>query len=486
LKMTNRVQILHRWAALAAFGGLVALLAAAHSIAVDGATAYVAPPYTCSANYYVSKGGNDSGDGKSPASAWLTIGRAVAVLAGDGGTHGGVCVNVGDGEYKEAVYATGLSGSGDRPNGYMVFRSEHLHGATVQVPLELAVGHANGSFRLDDCNYVVIDGFNLVGQVVPGSDESGVVVTNRQWLKPPEPAIHHVKVLNNDIRHHGGAGVGAVHADYLVVEGNSISDTSRTSPYEVSGISTWEAVASDHAAGFHNIIKDNVIFDNGEVDDGHPTHTDGNGIIIDDFRNTQNGSTYGAYEEQSLVENNLVYSNGGAGIHLYLSDRVTVRNNTCEGNMRDSIGLGTWRAEINVVNGSHDIFVNNIAAAVQAPNQWHAANVALMDNSTDLPNIGNVWKCNLSFNGTAGQPATMLSKSGSSITEADGNILGVDPLFRSPASHDFTLQPSSPAIGKGTNSYGFPVDDLTGRRRTGAPDLGAFAFRASRTRSGKR
>jgi len=330
-----------------------------------------------------------------------------------------------------------------------VFRSEHRHRATVQVPLSLAVGSSNGAFRIEDSNYVVIDGFNLIGQIVAGSDECGVVVTNNQSVKPPEPPIHHIKVLNSVIRHHGGAGVGAVHTDYLDVEGCDVSDTSRTSQWEVSAISTWQAVASDHAPGFHNVIKDNVVFDNGEVDDGHQTHSDGNGMIIDDFRNVQNGSTYGIYTPETLIENNIVYGNGGAGIHMFLSDNVTVRNNTTYDNMRDAKGLGTWRGEINVVNGSHEVFSNNIAVAVQEPNQYHAANVSLMDNSTDHSNHGNVWKNNVSFNGTAGEPSFMTAGSETKITAADGNLLGVDPLFTNAASHDFSLRPSSPAAGRG-------------------------------------
>ena len=437
------------------------------------AAAYVKPFYTCNMNYYVSKSGNDSNDGKTPNSAWLTIGRAVAVLAAKGGTYGGVCVDVGDGTYTESIYARGLCGSADAANGYLVFHSHNLHGATVQLPLASARGGARACFRFDSARFIVIDGFNLVGQIVPNADENGVVTNSY----PANSPGHHIKVLNNIIHDHGGAGVGAVHTDYLVVEGNVIYKTCNTSPYEVSGISTWQAVASDHAPGFHNIIRNNIVFDNAEVSTGHATHSDGNGIIIDDFRNTQNHSAYGPYTPQTLVENNLVFGNGGAGIHIFLSDNITVRNNTTMGNMCDPKGLGTWRGEINVVNGRNVTFVSNIAVAVQTPNQWHAPNVALMDNSTDSSNIGNVWKNNLSFNGTSGQASTMISRSPSKITAANNNILGSDPLFTDPSSHDYTLRAGSPAIGKGTNAHGAPADDLAGQKRTSALDLGAYAFR---------
>jgi hypothetical protein len=175
---------------------------------------YIKPLYACSMNYHVSKSGNDSNDGKTPNSAWLTIGHAVAVLAAKGGTHGGACVDVGDGTYTESIYARGLRGSAGAANGYLVFRSHTLHGATVQLPLASARGGAHACFRFDSARFIVIDGFNLVGQTAPNADENGAVTNSY----PADSPGHHIKILNNIIHDHGGTGVGAVHTDYLVVE----------------------------------------------------------------------------------------------------------------------------------------------------------------------------------------------------------------------------------------------------------------------------
>jgi hypothetical protein len=99
-----------------------------------------------------------------------------------------------------------------------------------------------------------------------------------------------------------------------------------------------------------------------------------------------------------------------------------------------------------------------------------------MDNPTDSSNIGNVWKNNLSFNGTSGQASTMISGSPSEISAANNNILGSDPLFTDLSSRDYTLRAGSPAIGKGTHAHGAPVDDLAGQKRSSTLDLGAYAF----------
>jgi serralysin len=427
---------------------------------------FISAPYTCVTNYYISKSGRDSNSGTSVGSAWLTIGHAISVLGGRSSL-GGTCVNVGDGTYKEAISATGVKGSSDSPTGYFVVRSQNLHGATVHVPLSQAKGY-QASFRFHQSNYIIIDGFNLTGDVVSGSLESGVDLCSRG------SPCHHIKILNNVIHDHGGGGISAVHTDYLVVQGNVVYNNASSNPYQTSGISTYQAVASDNNPGFHNIISYNISFNNKEVDIGQPEHSDGNGIIIDDFRNSQSGSTYGVYAPRTLVENNLAYGNGGRGIHVFFTNNVTVRNNTTYGNCQDSVGLQTWRAEMDAVSGGHNNFVNNIAYAVQAPNKWNAPNYAYADNSTDNSNVSNVWKNNIGYAGSPGQYVYMADGSQTAFTAADGNILGSDPMFTYAAGGDFTLRSSSPAIAHGTTAYGVPTTDLRGVARGGTPDMGAY------------
>ena len=215
------------------------------------------------------------------------------------------------------------------------------------------------------------------------------------------------------------------------------------------------------------------------VNDGHPIHSDGNGIIIDDFRNTQYSSTYGKYTPTTLVENNLVIGNGGAGIHIFLTDNVTTRNNTVFNNCLDPIGLGTWRGNLNVVNGSNEIFANNISVTnATAINTFNATNFALMDASTNSSNIGNVWINNLSFNGTVGQPSVFVTGSPSVINSTNGNKLGVNPYFTDPSSGNFTLRSISPAIDAASTIYGIPTDDLNNNTRPigNAADLGAYEY----------
>src|ERR1017187_9393072 len=83
-------------------------------------------------------------------------------------------------------------------------------------------------------------------------------------------------------------------------------------------------------AGFHLILGDSVSFNNAECDIKN-VHWDGNGIQLDDFNGTQ---TFDAgiqpYPRPTLVENNLCFANGGAGIMTGGggSSFITVRSNT--------------------------------------------------------------------------------------------------------------------------------------------------------------
>jgi len=446
-------------------------------VAIPSATVIPAP-YTCTSNYYVSTNGNDySNNGTSIGQAWQTINHALSSIQRLGNYEGGLCLNVEPGVYNESHWTYGLGGSSNTPTGFLVMRSTMLHGATIQVPVADASQWYGNCFRFDAGNYIAIDGFNLAGQnTIPLSSDSGIVTVGIG------ATASHFTIINNLIYSHGAAGIGVNHFDYLIAEGNSVFNNANTSPYEVSGISSWQAVASDSASGFHNIISDNVVFNNAEINDGQTIHSDGNGIIFDDSRNTQDNSTYGPYAQQTLIENNLVFGNGGSGIHVFISDNVTVRNNTVYGNEQDPIGLGTWRGDINAINGANNKFVNNIAVAVQAANKWNASNVSLLDNSTNGSNINNLWYNNLTFNGTTGQTSTMVSGSPTMITTANGNILGQNPKFVNSTLNNFTLQPGSPAILAGTNVYGYYPKDIAGNARSADTiDLGAYQYSNSTT-----
>lgn len=435
---------------------------ATHYWAVNGSVytaPYVATSYICNTNYYVDPKGSDANSGTS-AAPWQTISGAVRKLS-TGAWRNGVCVNVNAGTYVESVSLNNLNGGWDGPQGYLVFRSSVPHEATLQEPYA-NISTMQGNVVIQNSHYVIFDGFTVTGYPnIPLAGANGLTATRS----------HHIKFLNNVIHDVGGSGVAASNSDYVATQGNVVYDTSCCSAAGTSAIDYYEPVASDTNSGFHNVISQNIAFNNSEGADGRSPHTQGHGITLDSFRLGPSGS----YPSASLVENNLIYGNGGVGINVYASDNVTIRNNTVFNNLGDS-QFGYAAGDISVWNSSHVTGVNNIAVTNALAN---SKLVSIWDQTWDGTNIGNVWANNLTFNGNPGAPSVTTfgaQGSGAAITAASRNILGTDPLFDNAPAGSFTLQDPSPAAGAGTAAYGVPLLDLGGNvRSTKTIDIGAFA-----------
>jgi len=387
------------------------------------------------ATYYVSVTGDNSGNG-SQAAPWRTISKAMwALEPGDE-------VVVGSGTYNEFVRIA-KSGTAD---AYITIRSAEEGGARIVPPESADFGvHIQG-------DYVKLDGFE-----VSGAKRAGIT-TN---------LAHHIVISNNVSHDNGGHGISATRSDYVTISGNVTYDNARTGPY--SGISVFHPeniTGNTSDTGFRIIVRDNVSY--GNLTRTGP-HSDGNGIIMDDFRSTQDPER-APYLFRSLVENNLVYDNGGKGIQVDWTDYVTVRNNTAYHNNVDQLSGGTWHGELSNMNSSHNVWVNNLAVADPAI----TGNNTAIDNTSHAGyvNSDNVWQSNLTFNGTPGEASIRNAGGNATLTVQDGNLLGVNPLLVNPPQN-FRLDPDSPAIDRGTRDHGNVAHDLYGNQRTGAIDIGA-------------
>ena len=128
---------------------------------------------------------------------------------------------------------------------------------------------------------------------------------------------------NNLIHDTGGDGIAMNCSDYSTIYSKMIHDCGKFATYCGSGISFYEAIASDSQSGFHNWVSHNSSFDNSNI--GITNCHNSNGIIFDDSNNTQNGCALSqpAYTQEGLVEENLAYGNGGVGIKPYQTRAAT-------------------------------------------------------------------------------------------------------------------------------------------------------------------
>ncbi len=169
--------------------------------------------------------------------------------------------------------------------------------------------------------------------------------------------------------------------------------------------------------------------------------TDGNGIILDDWRWSQNAAAGYAYPFGALVEDNVCARNGGKGIQLYgLLGPCIVRNNTAWHNNRDAMQAGgTWRGDLSAQDTAVT-FVRNIAVADTARDP-NATAIGLYGGGFE-----SVLDTNLTWDGTPGSRSLRVDQA---AWTGAGNLFGVDPGFVDAAGGDFRLAPGSPAIGVG-------------------------------------
>ena len=305
---------------------------------------------------------------------------------------------------------------------------------------------AYGVFRVNG-SYVTIEGLEVSAPHATGNDCGGLNA---------EKGSHHVTFRNNIVHDTPGGGIGGAGCDYVTIENNTVYNCCKLSGYQTSGISIYEPKAFDNAPGFHFIIRRNRSYDNEvTVPDGGGHITDGNGIILDDFRHTQDKGT--PFTMSSLVENNLCYRNGGRGVHLFYTDNVTVRNNTTYQNQKTAKLLGA--GELSVFAGNGNTFVNNIAVS-------RTGGVTLFAQDADAT---TVFDHDVFFNGK--------TYSDFFRGQFPPALLAVNPQFKAPDKDDFRLLPNSAARNAGNNANASKVDYAGQKRpRENVVDIGAFEF----------
>lgn len=333
--------------------------------------------------WHVATTGRDSAAG-TEAAPLRTIKAGIAKLKP------GDVVLVAPGTYAEAVV---IDKSGSAAGGDVTLRSAVKGAALIRPP--------SGSWNAVNiyANYVTVDGVEIVnapGDGIEGND------------------VHHVTVRDCTIHGCGESGVQFNRADWLMVERNECYENAAKGWF--SGISVYQCRALAEGTGDRVVIRGNVCRDN--VTRSGP-HTDGNGVIVDDCRNAQDGNGVN-YPGPILVEGNLCHGNGGKGVQVYLSDKVTVRRNTCVGNNRDAENDGTYRGEISNQAGAGNVFEGNIAVA--KPGTGRLVNNSAIGSYT----AGAVWRDNVTFNGTPGQPSVSRGEGGNALPSGT-NRLGVNP-----------------------------------------------------------
>lgn len=415
--------------------------------------------------YYVAPDGNDGGPG-SQAQPWRTPDKAATTLRpGDTALFRG-------GVYPDGYLFITRTGTPGRPITYRAYPGE--------TPV-VRMASDNGGATLEGASYITVEGLTFE-YVRPNPDgqtpQSAIGISINPGLSADgsrTPRLpHHVHIAGNTVRGFPAGGINTGLSDYVIIEGNTISETSRYAPNEPSAISLGSLVNLNARPGSHHIVRANTVYNNENRLPGTAIGlnyiSDGNCIIVDDTRLAQakenysgylqpflaGGLVYEPYESQTLIENNLCVNNGGRGVHVYKSDHVLARNNTLYQNLQ-TLGQG-MEGELSAYLAGDVHFVNNIVVA-------RPGAVATVNAET----TGVVFERNLHFGSD-------------NVADRSGSDLFADPLFVAPGpdprTADFRLRPGSPAIDAAVGSNA-PYDDLGRTRRPlgAGPDLGAWETR---------
>ena len=327
-------------------------------------------------------------------------------------------------------------------------------------------------------SYIVVDGFTCQGNLDqltleyarsvqsdgnnPTTGGSGISVAPPYDQKLNRP--HHVIVRNNTVFKFPGSGIGSGSADYLTIEDNLIYSTAYYSPYDTSGISLYQNWNSDNSTATKMVVRRNIVSDTqnkipflfSDDDPSKRVISDGNGIIIDDSRNTQFGSTNGVYTGRTLVENNISFNNGARGIHVYSSDHVDILNNTT---LNNAYQPETPDGEVTIFEASDVRVLNNIIMSRSDRKGVNRGSSVPGDLATQ------VIKRNLIFGGLTSDVDLKLNLTG-------------NPKLIDPAKYNFRPANDSPAINAGDSSLSAKEDIERRPRPQGSGiDLGAYEIR---------
>ena len=272
----------------------------------------------------------------------------------------------------------------------------------------------------------------------------------------------HVHIVGNHVHHMAGGGIYTDMADYIVIDGNRVHHSATRSIFANSGISLFHSFDIDNdTRSYKNIIRNNIAHHSEvRVKWYVPKKmSDGNGIIVDDLRNTQIKGR--PYRGRTLVVGNVSHDNGGAGIQVFSSDNVDVLHNTVAHN---SLTPTLHYGELYVHNASQVRVLNNIAV--------RSAHSHINGTGLGTPRtVAVVYDHNLYFG--------PVDSKAPAVVGANDRI--ADPLFVDYAVRRLQLRPGSPAIGSAASlNLGLDIGpDVDGRSRPGGGRLDRGAYESA-------
>lgn len=383
------------------------------------------------ATYYIAPGGSNTAAGTN-AAPWLTAQKALSVAAD------GDIIIAKPGLYPQTAAINAVPGVTLRAQNYATLVGGAL--ATHGNNSILDGGNAGRDMVQGTAAGFCIEGFE-VRNAGPGG--AGMSLPNALG----------VRVRRNWVHHCARPGIIIREGDLTLIEDNHVNNcaTQAGTTGACSGIVVLRPVNLVGATpadwnGYRTIIRRNIAHDNvpesGSVSDGEGIIWDGANTDVRD------------YTGPGLIQDNIVYKNGGPGIRVMEGKDVDVFNNTIWSNMQDKrpARTTTWGCGGHETRSIRNRWRYNIILEDSPDNTTHAFQNnnahALFGVTAPTTFLNNVMKGPGSNTARTTRANATEYLVGGTPQDAS-NKLGVNPLFVSPGTGDFSLQVGSPAIGYG-------------------------------------
>jgi hypothetical protein len=404
------------------------------------------PLSLCATTYYVAHWGNDAYNGLSWDSAFATLQHAAdLVSAGDS-------VLTADGDYVGFDLRTG--GNGSQPITFLAW------GDSVTITVEN--GTTPDGINIENADWVIIDGFNVVGIT-----RAGIRIALSE----------HVRIRNNFCTQNGKWGIFTGFADYALIEHNECS-------YSADEHGIYFSNSADHPTIQYNYCHHNHscgIHMNGDESMG------GDGLITDAtvccnivYENGTGGGSGINCDgvAESRIFNNLLYMNHSSGISLYQIDASA-------GSYNDKIFNNTiindadarWCLNINTGSTGDTIF-NNILINLHS---WRGS---ISIDSSSIPDFFSDYNVVVDRFSDDGGNSTMTLAQWQSLGYDAHSMLAdpLDSIFVGWQSGNYHLQQDAQAVDSGTAAVSSVVAyDLDGvpRPQGAGFDIGSYEYSGS-------